>query len=269
MKTARLLFLLMSLTLVNCTEKGKPVIRHDSDQRQQSPDQPATRQDPRAQVQAVNTADLNTLAARVLEEARIRDLRSYGNRLVRDELTALNDRLVRTLPKDRPTLIPLLKNYVSRLQLECGEIKASCLGLKYFKISATSVEVLKMMAQMPEFENQAGRLLLFAIELKNALSDNTLLRLLIEKVSPTNSAVRSMLETALMSAAEDLRDPVKLREFLESVKSWELAGNKKWMLGSGAQAALWSMIARARMMYDPNGRIRSEFLARAKKHSRQ
>jgi hypothetical protein len=261
MKTARLIVISLSLILVNCTEKGKPVIRHENDQRQQNPEQPATRQDPRTEVQALNTVDLDKLAARVLDEARIRDLRSYGNRSVQDELIALNEKIVRTPPAERSSLMPLLKNYVSRLQLECGEIKASCLGLKYFKMSAASSEVIKMIAQMPEFENQAGRLLLYALELKNALSDNTLLRLLIEKVPPTNAAVRSLLETALMSASESLRDPAKLREFLESVKAWELASNQKWMLGSGAQAALWSMIARARMMYDTKGQIRPELQA--------
>jgi hypothetical protein len=267
MKTARFSVILLLAALVNCTEKGKPVVTHDGDRRQ-AETQPATQIDPAGEVRA-NSFSLTELAARVLAESRIRDLKSYNSRAVHDELLSLNDQILKTPAAERAKLLPILKNYVAALDLECTDIKASCLGLKYFRTAGSSAEVAKMAAQMPEFENCAARLLLLAVEMKNGLTDNSLLRLLVEKVPPADATVRSLLETALMGASENIRDAAKLREFLIAVKAWELAGNERWMLSASAQSALWSMIARARLIYEADGKLSPEFAALAEKLNKQ
>lgn len=264
MKTARLFLVLLILS--GCTEKGKPVIEHAPDQRQFE-SSPASKLDAQGEVKAISS-DINVLASRVLSEARIRNMESYSNRNVHDELISLNEKLIRTPVAERGRLLPILKNYVTLLQLECSDIKASCLGLKYFKMAGSSAEVAKMAAQMPEFDSVSARLLLFAVELKNGLTDNELLRLLVDKVPASNPTVRSMLETALMSASESMRDQGKLREFLGTVTAWDLIENSKWNLSSNAQTALLSMIARARLMYDANEKISPEFLKIIEDHNK-
>ncbi len=251
MKTLRLALILMVAALVNCTEKGKPIVQHELDTRKSEP-QSATQIDPRDLPKAVSN-DVKVLASKVLSETRVRDLRSYGSREVRDELLALNEQLVKT-----PNIL-ILKNYVTLLELECGEIKASCLGLKYFKLAGSSAEVVKTRGQLPEFADQSARLLLFAVELKNGLTDNALLRLLIEKVPPTTETVRSMLDTALLRSNESLSERTTLRNFLDGIGAWELAAGKKWALSVPARTALWSMIGRARYFRDQNGHLSADF----------
>jgi hypothetical protein len=112
MKTLRVLVILSLTILVNCTEKGKPIVNHEGDTRRPDP-ATATQIDPRDEVKPVSQ-DLKTLAQKVLSETRMRDLRSYGSRQVHDELLALNAQLLRQ-PDPQ-----ILKDYVSLLELECG-----------------------------------------------------------------------------------------------------------------------------------------------------
>lgn len=258
MRTNRFIFIMIAF-LISCTEKGTPIVQHEPDRRSEDTDSVTTVA--QSADKRIADEDVLVLSKRVLDRERIRDLSSYSSRGVLDDLLELNLRLIRSDVSDRSAkILPILKDYAAALELECGDIKSSCLGLKYFRRAASSAEVVKMMAQMPEFKSQSSRLLLFAIELKNGLADLKLFQLLLADLPPSDATSRSLLETSLMRASQDINQPTKLREFLMATHAWEMIENKKWNLSGAAQSTLWSMIARARLFDDGSGQPSQTFL---------
>jgi hypothetical protein len=89
------------------------------------------------------------------------------------------------------------------------------------------------------------------------------LQLVIEKIPPTlpsltpavRESTRSFLESALAVASTEITDRAKLRDFLTRIRAWNLVTGLEWQLSPGTKQTLWSMIARARLMYADDGKI--------------
>ncbi len=254
--------LLISILLLGaCTEKGRPIHGHQQDSRQSAPDTATQSQAYNEPSHQLKGQSLQSLADRVLSHERIRDPKSRASRAVLDELLALNSMLLKN-PDEA-----ILSRYAEALNLDCEEIKSSCFGLLYFRMAANSSQVARLAAQRSASVEESTRLILIALEIKNSNFDADLLGLLLEKGNllaahsnvKLRDTVRSMLDTSLMTADQKTTDGEELRKLLTRIKAWDLVNNKSWGLSSSAENALWSMIARARMMPQNGGTGSADF----------
>lgn len=267
---SRLLFLsLIMIFSAACTEKGKPIVQHEPDRRH----------DDAATVTATTDADLASmdvghwednfnragdplkdvlvpLAARVLDPARIRDPRSLESRATQDELVEFN-RLFLRLPaadQTRSDYKDIARRYESALMTDCQGFIDGCTGLRYFHIAPTTSAVVKTLAKASAGQNpdESFRLVQIAVKLKPDGWDPELAELLL-KARPTDGTAHSLLESALQTAAHKNSDPAEARRFLESIDAWKLVSDPRWNLSGSTGDALFTMLARAGMLYDGKG----------------
>jgi hypothetical protein len=236
--------------LGGCTEKGKPMHRHEPDSRRGSNDSGTARVESLEPGSQLNGVSMEQLADRVLDSRRIRDPKSKASRAIREELMALNSMLLKN-PNDE-----ILARYAKALATDCEESKETCFGLQYFRQASNSSQVAKLAAMRAKDAGMATRLILSAMTIKNGEYDGDLLGLLLEKSAPviatatpkTREAVRSMLDSSLILAGQKTQDQAELRALLKRIKVWDLIENPAWDLSGGAQTALWSMAARSHLL---------------------
>lgn len=238
----------MHLLLSACTEKAKPVIRHEVDLRTS---EPATLTATKAQDFRVDAiGDVDQLAAKVLDPKRIADPYSLQSQQVLAELIAFNDHML-----SGKVSVKILRKYVAGLFMQCGEIKSSCLGLNYFRMAYNSSQVIKLIALRPEFQNEQVRLLLFAVELKNKQPDPQLLKLVLLHIPPSDPTIRSFLDSSLLLASQQMKDPKEIYAFLDDINAWDLWNSSATEISPGAMSAIWSMIGRSRYLYNSKGQL--------------
>lgn len=265
----------VGMTLSACTEKAQPVNVHEADTRPAPQDpQPVDPEQTPFELSAAVQSKFNSskdalvevlvpLANQVFSQERITKATLRQSESTRDDLINLNTMVLR-LDKSQHSRVEfkrIIDLYVATLNFECGQILSSCRGLSYLALAGNSSQVIKLAALMRTKETP--RLLLFAVELSNNSQDLELLQLVLEKVpagipgqsEQIREATRSFLESALAVAERSFTEPSQLRAFLTSIHAWNLASGLEWQLGEGAKQNLWSMLARARMIYDGKGHL--------------
>lgn len=256
-----------------CTEHGQAINEHAPSVKTAPP--PSTLEDPGpagpTRDEAIQKFDSSTdplkeilapLAARVLDVNTISNTESLIKRQVQDDLINLNSLILR-LPNEsyaRPEFVSLMNQYVEALNSDCGEIRDSCVGLKYFKLAGNSSPVVRLLATLRKAE--APRLLLWAVELKNRQPDLELLKLIVIHLpaalnsadTAMKKALTSYLDTALQMARKSIQNPKELRQLLQDIDAWSLARGRGWKLSPGGAQALWYMLARSGLMYGEDGK---------------
>ncbi len=276
LRLTRILILIPILISVSCTEKGKPIHRHEGDVRAQdgspSATEPSASDRPSAEAMAWESQFQNAkdplkevivpLSARVLDENRIRRAASLTERSTRDELLVFNRLLLNLSESDwrRPEMQRIGELYTRAVLLDCGDYRDSCTGLRYFSRAANSSTVIRNIAARSR--EHRLRLLLIAIELKNKLWDQEMMDLLLALPSQATSAeeqkdldrARSLILTAFTGAAQKLTDKEQARRFLDSVKPWHLLANENFALNDPAKKSILEVVARAGYFKDDRGR---------------
>lgn len=265
----------MGMSLSACTEKAEPVNVHEADERPAPQDpQPVDPEQTPFEISAAAALKFDAsndplvevmtpLANMVFNQDRITSAKLRQSDSTRDDLVNLNSMMLKLDAKQRARaeFKRIIDLYVATLNFECGQILASCRGMSYLALAGNSSQVIKLAAVMRDRESP--RLLLFAVELRNNSQDLELLQLVLEKVPAgipgqsehIRAATRSFLESALAVAERSITDVTKLRAFLTSIRAWNLASGLEWQLGEGAKQNIWSMLARARMIYDSEGKL--------------
>lgn len=242
--------LILIALLSACTEKGRPIHRHEADKRGSSEDSATKLSDANSPASNVQGLTLQQLADRVLDINRIRDPKSRTNRAIQDELLAFNSLLLKN-PDEK-----VLKRVATALDTDCDSVSSSCFGVLYFRQAANSSQVAKLAAMKSKDDQESTRLLLTAIAMKGAEYDSQLIELLLEKSSQVmksvpeklREALTSALNTGLTTANLKNQDRGELKRFLSRIHIWEIIDNPSWQLSEGATAALWSMVARAKLL---------------------
>jgi hypothetical protein len=208
------------------------------------------------------------IAEIVLNPARVANPRSLISSVVRSDLATLNAMILAVDPKQRGAsdFQAVLQKYKAALTLECGEIKANCLGLHYFAITSNSSPVVKLIAHLSK-PTETLQILQFAIELQNEVWDPELGQDLVATLhSPEISgsalaSTKGLFESAIQVSADKLTGAEESRKFLQAIQAWKLAGDEKLDLTDSSKEALFAMIARSRFMYTSSGALDPEFIS--------
>ena len=162
----------------------------------------------------------------------------------------------------RPEFQQLLQRYEGVLSIDCGSFKDSCSGFRYLKTSSkSSAQVVKLIAQTDSAHYY--KMLMYAIQLKNMSWDSDLItmlyqdpaKLLSQAEEQYRDSVKSMLATALQQARDKNLDQASQRQFLEQIHAWDLLKPGGFALDDTSRSALYSMIARAGMLYTADGSL--------------
>lgn len=275
---SKLAFLIFTLTILSaCTEKGTPIREHQPVQKTPVKDpaispvaepqgHPEKRDEFKILAKSAKDVLLEVilpLADRVLDPKRVTDPHSMNSHSVLDEMIQFNHLILQLPEKDRsrPEFLNLIKRYENALTLECGDFTNSCKGMLYLKLSANSGQVVKLIAQLDS--DNRYRMLLFAFKMKNQNWDLELVRMLFANPTETLSqaevqhraSLRSFMATALQIARDKSHTPEEDRNFLESIRAWQLAEGEAKNFGASNRAALYSMIARAGLIYTSDGSL--------------
>ncbi len=267
--------LIIANLALGCVEKGKPVNNHDGARRtpEQSPLDPPVTGPPSAE--ATQATDRFTkakdplvevvlpLAQQVLSADRIRDPKSLFSRAVQDELNSLNAMILNLKASDftRTEYHRLARLYTAGLLTDCSEFRDSCTGLRYYKLSPASSQVVKRFAS--QSRDNRVRMLLIAIELKNKLWDSELVELLLSTATEQLSTdeakdiakAQSLLALALIDAANRIQDKAEARRFLDSMKGWGLLNQTTLILDESGRQALFELAAKGDYLHGDNGGI--------------
>lgn len=261
---------LILISLISaCTEKGKPIRRNEGDKRVPTEDTATKLSDSNTPSPSLKGLSLQQLADRVLDIKRIRDPKSRTNRAIQDELLTFNSMLLKN-PDEK-----ILKRVADAMDTDCDSVSSSCFGLLYFRQAANSSQVAKLAAMKSRDDRESTRLILSSIAMKGAEFDAQLLELLLEKSagvmksSPARikEAITSALNTGLITANLKIEEREQLKPFLNRIHIWDLIDNPSWELSEGANTALWSMVARAKLLPNKGEAGSPEFEKFAKKQS--
>jgi hypothetical protein len=244
-----------------CTEKGKPHNNHEG-AKPGPQTQPLQTPDTAIPSGKIST-DLNTLADKVLDHARVQNPKSLLDRSTRDDLLALNKMILELKAEQtaQPEFRALARKYSNAVILDCGDFRDSCTGLRYFKTAANSSQVVKTFAKL--LPDNRIRLILIALELKNRLWDGELVEILIAAAASPHSTeeikdlekIQSMLAAAFTSAAAKIQDRAEARKFLESMNGWAVLTNPQLKFADAARVSVFELAARADFLREQNGEL--------------
>lgn len=279
MKIYSVVFILAFLA-VGCTEQGKPVHEHEralpSDTgRAGTETSPATEPTPEVQAMqltAENSADpvnevLIPLGAKVLDLKRVGDVSMRVSRVAMDELEAFNRLFLKyaaQMPGDA-RLKKLLTDYATALEYRCDLIASSCDGIRYFKISASSSDVAKLVIKAQPDKHY--RFTYIALALSNRNWDGELANLLLIRAADLRNQVEerffraavTQLETAFSLVAKRSLSNDEFKNFLSDIRIWEVLESPQLAVSAATRETAFALIARSGFMYGTDGAMTPEF----------
>ena len=270
--------------LVSCTEKAEPVRRHEPAAHSQPESKPLTiseqpeegytpsRHAQGWKAKASASSDvlkeiILPLSRIVLSPNRIAEPSSMNSRAVMDELMVFNSMILQLKPEDRarPEFKEIMRHYQNALYTGCGSFTDSCRGLRYFRLSANSAQVVKLMSQIDTVNRY--KLLMYALKLKNNNWDQELVFLLFadpqktvsESESKFKDSIRSLMGTALLTANDKFKDSQETRDFLEGIHAWKLSEAEIRKFDAPVRNAFYAMIAKAGFIYGEDKAYHPDF----------
>ncbi|MBK9038193.1 MAG: hypothetical protein IPL83_03355 [Bdellovibrionales bacterium] len=272
-----------------CTEKGRPIHTHEGargDSRQKI--EPAGISGdisvsdrfsdlPEIERRATVTRDLiseilSPLALRILSPKEVEAPKSY---LQPDWVRALdlfNRLLLKEIAKNPSSsdVQRLIEEYVAAVSVSCEQVVMSCAGIRNFRRSPSSAEVLKVAAKRAVDVTEYYRRLALALALKNQQFDPELLEMLTYRFAEGRSKMisddrrallKSVVEFSLSNLQMTSRSKSENRGFLERLGALNLIFRGDFGLSEVAKGALAKLISSSEFLYDSSGKLRSEIIS--------
>jgi hypothetical protein len=269
-----------------CTEKGRPIHTHEGargDGRQRAGPtgdggeiSASDRFSDLAEIEAKATTASNViseilspLALRILNQKEIESPKSYSQTGWVRSLDLFNRLLLKEAARNPSSseVQRLIGEYVAAVSISCEQIVMSCPGIRNFRRSPSSAEILKIAAKRAVDVTEYYRRLALALALKNQQFDPELLEMLAYRfaegrgkmISEDHRALlKSVVEFSLSNLQMVSRSKSENREFLEKLGSLNLIFRDNFGMSEVAKGALIKLVSSSDFLYESSGKLRSE-----------